>query len=531
MEVRSLLLLSLSDCELTWFANDRSLNIFVHILDDDSLLNIFYFCRPITLDDDGADILQIIEDNDWDHECWWYKLAHVCRRWRWLILTSASLLRLSLLCTYSTPMADMLAHSPPLPLVISYPDDDRDITTEDEEGITLAFQLRHRIRGIRVVIPFIKLQKLIAAVDEEFPMLEYLVIRPQTSPNSALTLPNSFQAPGLRHIVLFNFASPIGSPLFTSCTGLISLVLIDSRSSPYFHPDNLLQQLSLLPHLKTLIINFHSPVPNRDVERQLLDRPIITDVTLPNLREFWFGSVSAYLEAILPRMTMPLLNLLEFRFFHQLNFSIPHLLQFMGAAENLRFSSAKFRFSQGSLDIEVYPRDGAVTHAFKTEISCKHLDWQVASAAQISHALRAVFSSVEFLTLESSKLPISSETDNEADRTQWRKLLGSFSNVKTLRIHDDFRRQISRSLQVEDGETPMEMLSELKVLECQAPDGPENPFNTFINARKNAGHPVTLVCPPRPRPRPPSYPNLPPPPPYPYLSRSPPPPPPPPPSP
>ncbi|SRR6266851_4104448 len=471
--------------------------MFIHILDDDSLLNIFHFCRPITLDDDGADIIHTLEDGKLDHERWWYKLAHVCRRWRCLILTSASLLRLSLLCTYSTPVADMLAHSPPLPLIISYTDNIRDITTEDDEGIMLAFQLRHRIRGIRVVIPFIKLQKLIVALDEEFPILEYLIIIPQTGQNSGLTLPNTFQAPRLRHLMLSNFASPIGSPLITTCTGLITLGLIQIRSSPYSHPDNLFRQLSLLPQLKTLVITFHYPIPNRDVERQLLDRPIITDVTLPNLREFWFRSASAYLEAILPQMTMPLLDHLHVEFFHQLNFSIPHLLQFLGAAENLRFSMAVFRFFRDSFEIEVYPRDYTVKSAFKTEISCKHLDRQVTSAAQISHALRTVFSPVEFLTIKFSGIPISSEMDNEADRTQWRKLLGSFSNVKTLRLHDDLCGYIScsllRYLKVEDGETPMEMLSELKVLECQE-HGPRNRFNTFINARKNAGHPVTLVC-------------------------------------
>jgi hypothetical protein len=449
--------------------------MFIHILDDDSLLNIFHFCRPITLDDDGADFLQITEDGEWDHERWWYKLAHVCRRWRCLILTSASFLRLSLLCTYGTPVADMLAHSPPLPLIIGYYDEDRDFTTEDEEGIMLAFQLRHRIRGIRVIIPFIKLQKLTVAIDEEFSMLEYLIIMPETDQDSGLTFPNTFQAPRLCHLVLSDFASPIGS-IFTTCTGLVTLGLIHIGSSPYSHPDNLLQQLSFLPQLKTLVIVLHSPVPSRDMERQLLDRPIITDVTLPNLREFWFMSVSAYLEAILPRMTMPLLEHLHLEFFHELNFSIPHLLQFMGAAENLRFKIAVFRFFRDSFEIEVYPRDDTVKSTFKTEIRCKHLDRQVASAAQISHALRTVFSPVESLTIKFSGLPISLETDNEADHTQWRKLLGSFSNVKTLRVHDDFRGQISRSLQVEDGETPMEILSKLKVLEGQAPDGPENPI-------------------------------------------------------
>jgi hypothetical protein len=122
----------------------------------------------------------------------------------------------------------------------------------------------------------------------------------------------------------------------------------------------------------------------------------------------------------------------------------------------------------------VYPHDNTVKSTFKMEIRCKHLDWQVTSAAQISHALRTVFSPVESLTIKFSELPISSEMDNEANHTQWCNLLGSFSNVKTLRVHDDFCRQISCSLQVEDGETPIEILSKLKVLECQAPNGSEN---------------------------------------------------------
>ncbi|KAI0276410.1 hypothetical protein BGY98DRAFT_986246, partial [Russula aff. rugulosa BPL654] len=49
----------------------------------------------------------------WVEERWWYRLAHVCQRWRNLILGSATYLGLCLVCTYGTPVADMLAHSPP----------------------------------------------------------------------------------------------------------------------------------------------------------------------------------------------------------------------------------------------------------------------------------------------------------------------------------------------------------------------------------------------------------------------------------
>jgi hypothetical protein len=52
----------------------------------------------------------------------------------------------------------MLAHSPPLPLVIDYYDDD--ITAEDEKAMILALEQRDRVRRIRFHLPVLKLQKL-----------------------------------------------------------------------------------------------------------------------------------------------------------------------------------------------------------------------------------------------------------------------------------------------------------------------------------------------------------------------------------
>ncbi len=92
----------------------------IYILDNDSLLNIFYLYRPVILADDENDDDRILEGGEWGRERWWHKLTHVCRRWRYLILGSASHLGLCLVCAYGTPVADMLAHSPPLPLVIDY---------------------------------------------------------------------------------------------------------------------------------------------------------------------------------------------------------------------------------------------------------------------------------------------------------------------------------------------------------------------------------------------------------------------------
>ena len=157
----------------------------IHTLDNDSLLNIFWFCRRTAFEEDEYGDIRL---GDLVGESWWYKLVQVCRRWRHLILGSAPYLRLALLCTRGTPIADMLLHSPPLPIVIDHDDIDHDLTAEDEEGILLALQNRNRVRDINLRIPVPSLQKLVMAIDGEFPILELLIIEPPEKQNARLYL-------------------------------------------------------------------------------------------------------------------------------------------------------------------------------------------------------------------------------------------------------------------------------------------------------------------------------------------------------
>jgi len=467
----------------------------IHILDNDSVLNIFHHYRPIILEEDEDDDDRILEGGEWGRERWWYKLAHVCRRWRYLILASASHLHLRLVCTYGTPVADMLAHSPPLPLVIDHVEDDHDITTEHEEGLVLALQLRDRVRRIRLQMPVPNLKRLMTAIGDEFPVLDYLYVAAPTKEKSNLVLPQAFQAPHLRYLVLDNIICPIGSPLLTPTMGLLTLSLLNIHPSAYFSPNDLLQRLSLMPQLETLGIVFHSPVSNRHVERQLLSTPITAHVTLPSLRWFGFKGASAYLEALLPQMTTPILEKLQVLFFNQLTYPVPHLLQFINNAENLTFCRARIAFDEEGVSIRVYPHQGAKMYTLYVEVSCKPIDWQVASAAQVFNALRTAFLTVDSLTLEYNGSFIPSEWRHEVDRRPWRELLGSFSNVKILRIGvgDDFVGQLSRSLRLEDGEAPLELLPELKELSYSAIDDDDAAFTAFIDARQNSGRPVTLI--------------------------------------
>ena len=468
----------------------------IDILDDDSLLNIFRLYRPVILDEDEVDDCRILTGGEWSRERWWYKLVHVCRRWRFLILASSSHLGLCLVCTYRTPVARMLAHSPPLPLIIDHLDQGHEVSPKYEEWMLLALQQQDRVRGIRIVMPIQDILKLTVTMDKEFPMLDHLhisLLRKETL-NVTFTLPEGFRAPRLRHLLLRNFAFSIKSPILTTSTGLITLSLEGISASAYFSPSDLLQQLSSMPQLETLGIAFFSPIPDGDAGIQLLKTPITTHVSLPNLCWFGFGGTSAYLEVLLPHLSTPCLEKLQIWFFNQPSFPVPHLRQSLRTAVNIRFSSVSLLFHEMFVALIAYPHEGARIYTFHLEVFRRYLDLQIESAAKLFSGLRTELSAVEHLSLEyEGASPL--VWDDEAYRAQWREVLGSFSNVETLLVSNDLISELSGSLQSHDGELSSELLPELKELQYSAPCDSDvsDAFATFIKFRENAGRPVTLV--------------------------------------
>jgi hypothetical protein len=321
----------------------------IHILDDISLLNIFYHDRLAIFDVDEGDIAHIAGGEDWVSEQWWYKLAHVCHRWRNLVLGSPSYLHLCLVCACGTPVAD----SPPLPLVIDYIFADGEITAEEEEGIILALTLRDRVRRVRLRAPISNLQMLIGmAIDGEYPVLEHLIMEPpmrNSSEATTLMLPEAFQAPRLRHLSLRSFALPIRSRLLTTAAGLVTLILYVGHPNTYIQPSTLHQWLSGMPQLETLLITFLYLTAHRDADVQLMR------VTLPNLRWFGFQGVDIYMGAVLRRIIAPRLERLSIQFFKQSAYSAPHLLRFINTSKNFKFDSAVFEFDRDVVRAKVYP--------------------------------------------------------------------------------------------------------------------------------------------------------------------------------
>lgn len=470
--------------------DSRRQSTFVHNLDDDSLLNVFHYCRPAFSNEGEFPGFYTFQQWKWEDGRWWYNLVQVCRRWRYLVIGSAFHLGISFLCTYGTPVADMLAHEPSLPLSI-----DRlhhhDTTPKDNEDILLAIQCRDRVHRIRLQIPVPDLETLVKAMDGEFPMLEYLAITPPTLHYTDLMLPSTFHAPRLRHLMLLDTTFPIASPSLSASAGLVTLSLRWVNPSTFLFADELLQGLSFVPRLEILQISFGFSVFDPNVEKQMSHEPIMTHVSLPNLRRFAFEGDRAYFEALLPWLTMVLLEKLKIVFFREPTFHVPHLLQLLTLAESCSFGLVDLTFYEEFVSVMAHP-SGAVGLNFSVlYLDDRSFHRQLNSAVRIFNSLGTLFSAVENLTLGHERNTGSEDQDTDADRTRWCKLLRTFPNVTSLCIEDRRTGELSRSLQFGLGESPMDLLPQLRKLLSHDDVGI---FSAFADARQKAGRPVSLVA-------------------------------------
>jgi hypothetical protein len=74
--------------------------------------------------------------------------------------------------------------------------------------------------------------------------------------------------------------------------------------------------------------------------------------------------------------------------------------------------------------------------------------------------------------------------------------LRPFGDVQTLQIDsigNGFVEQLSRCLELDDGEPPLELLPELQELTYSGSVNYGDAFTSFVEAHQNAGRPMTLV--------------------------------------
>jgi len=359
----------------------------------------------------------------------------------------------------------MLAHSPPLPLTIDYCCGD---TTRDEEleGIILALKHSDCVRRIRFQLsgPIPSLERLIAAIDKQFRMLEYLYIYLCSATHLNLSLPLTLCAPQLRHLKLFHFAIPIGCPL---PVGLVTLRLEWICASADLDPNELLQQLSPLTRLETLLITFDPCSDDQDVERQLFQTPLSMHATLPSLRSFIFEGPLLYIKSVLPQITMPFLKVADIKppalFDSDLAFPASLVLQFLYKMENPRFRDVRVTFNNLFVVMTMYPHEGTGMPALCMQVGGRAIVLGLESTVQRFREMGAVFSKVESLTLE-DKTP---QVLRKHSLTNLHKLLGLFTNVRTLHVASgDLIEILSHVLQPHEGGSAIKLLPMLSVVSC-----------------------------------------------------------------
>ena len=466
----------------------------INVLPDDVLLEVFDFCR---LENIFA----------WNHERW-YKLVHTCRRWRHIIFSSPSRLDLQLSCTYGTPVADMLSHSPPLPLIVDY-SGQRPLPTNDEEGALLALQNHDRVRQIHLYASIVSLDKLLAVMDRPFPVLEELSLRraienPDANEDevdeddeiNSPRLPQAFQASQLRHLSLVRVGDVIevGLPHLTSFSGLVSLFLLGIPFSAYLSLEYLASSLSFMPQLEHLGLQFTFSAPSYDISGELINVPNAKPITLPNLSEIFFEGESSYLEGLAARISAPLLTSFCVTFFEEPSSTLSHLSRLLSEAAELRLPVASIKFSGPRIYhtsaimcmADTLDLDPDITPPFQLVFRCAWLNVQVAAAGQICTAFTPILSAVETLLLDlddGGRFQIGTVSIEDA----WHDLLRPFCNVETLLVGAHLTRDMTRALWPDNSGQSMAILPQL--CELARPDYAHfgDAFDQLIAARRDAG--------------------------------------------
>jgi len=464
----------------------------ISVLPDDVLLEIFDFYRR---EDAPA----------WDHEGW-YKLAHTSRRWRNIIFSCPSRLHVHLYCTYGSPVADMLSHSPPFPLIIDY-DGRQPLSAKDEEGALLALQKHDRVRYIHLYASTTVLDKLFAAMNGPFLLLEDLELfiehsnadedESEGDKPGRPRLPQSFQAPHLRQLDLSRVGdvTEVRLPLLTSLISLVHLALVGIPTSSYLPLDYLASCLSLMPQLEYIGLVFEIYILSDDTAREPTDPPNVKQIPLPNLTGIFFQGDSSYLEGLAAQITAPHITTFNATFYDQPS-SIPHLSDLLITAAGLRFPIACIKFPGTCIDdpnVAICMASSEQTLGRQSNFPpvrivfpSRSLYAQVVSTGKICAALTPILSAVERLHLGFDGTRWWFPHERRIENARWHDLLRPFCQVEKLQV-DATLWDLSLALSPNDNGPSSEILPQLRKILRSDDARFRDAFDGFIAARQDAG--------------------------------------------
>jgi len=423
----------------------------------------------------------------WNSNKGWFKLAHVCREWRQVVLTSPSRLHVRLLFTsHRSGGAMAIRHLPPLPIHVDY----RSGVPFAKTQIRMISALAHpdRVCGIAFKTYYRRskhLSKLVAAMNQPFPALESLELHCSHSLELHSTLPFlAAQTPHLRSLKFIGYVDgfyrllPYTTSLVDLTLCLHAIIVTLSDTQLLFH----LQGLSSLRRLK--VKAGHGEVPDHLGERE--------DVLLPTLTSFSFAGHVDLLEALMAGLTAPSLQELRISIYDFPEIPPPTNLTTFIRNSGRQFFSAQINTPSDRINLVMS------THSQSTDDPPFKIIASGMSTLTMGDLFTGTLATVEDVFL-ASPFSLESLATSIPDSFPSYEFFTPFRDAKILRVSPGIEPKVGAVLSPD-------LLPALEEIELNATtpscipiridekevESALEPFKPFVDARQQAGHPVKV---------------------------------------
>jgi hypothetical protein len=480
----------------------------INNLPDELLVEIFDFYRQGEFN--FCPWRQAYEDNYyhwWSMKLEWFKLIHVCKRWRTVIFASSSRLDLCFVFTSRSElgyqkksnMKTILSrHFPPLPLAIDYRPSPLPLCSfldaRDIGRMLAAFKRPDRIRAITLIATTSIFDKFFKATKCPFPALESLELR---NPIQSLNIPVKFlegsNHPNLRTLKLHRIYLPPTLQLLSSASALTHLSLVTDTFIVPLTAMSLILCLQGMPCLCHLNLEMTSLI---DGMKQPTE-----NFSLSKLTFFHYRGYSAFLNSLTAVLAVPSLREVDISLSDTTRFTFPHIIRFINDIEE-HFYAFKFILNYNCLDLLFFTHSEFVGH--HTPRFTLHSNNIFELLPQLSTAFSAKLIAVQevFVFFEGISTDPDNEDYDEEYFIPWRGFLLQFPGVKALHLEGDCL-QVANALQ-EGGGGPLAFSaleeielcsrSSVSVDEQQSPSEQVAIFQPFVSVRQKAGLPIKVFC-------------------------------------
>ncbi|KAI0258409.1 hypothetical protein BC834DRAFT_911470 [Gloeopeniophorella convolvens] len=385
----------------------------IHSLPDTALLEVFRASR---------DNIFSWQMGYWRRQWWNLFPAHVCRRWRELIIASSKSLQLRTLCGVHLPIIDVVRHSPPVPLIIKSLGSKAALSSKQVDALIFALGHLDRLCEVSLYMTPEVSDKFVASVRGEAPNLEHLQLVSSTN----ATLPTSFlfgNAPKLREVHLSDVFPP----------------LIRFPHVVKFHFDAQPEESFDVNRLRELIECIRSMLRLEHLDLDLPQHaflPLVTERTsLPALLQLTLSGSGSHLQALADAFDAPLLSTMDVGLFDpRTPLVAPSLPRFLCNAPRLKCRTVHIGLTSDIILVEAYPHRGG-----RIDLKIYHESVDLGtSITTLTDALGYICDETETLVFgfrqDEPFVQVEELVEEIAESRHWRSMLKPFKSVKKLRI-------------------------------------------------------------------------------------------------